>query len=68
MKPVDKMACFSDSKKSNNFVTNKAIEIRQPEIAAARSPQVTESLECSWIFFLEYTRFVFISLNVLEFH
>ena len=29
MKPVDTMACFSDSKKSNNVVNNKVIEKNQ---------------------------------------
>ena len=29
MKTVDTMACFSDSKMSNNFVNNKAIEKNQ---------------------------------------
>ena len=29
MKTVDTMACFTDSKMSNNFVNNKAIEKNQ---------------------------------------
>ena len=29
MNPMDTMACFSDPKKSNNFVNNKAIETNQ---------------------------------------
>ena len=29
MNPTDTMACFSDSKKSNNFVNNKVIDKNQ---------------------------------------
>ena len=32
MKTVDTMACFSDSKMSNNFVNNKAIETKSKSV------------------------------------